>query len=659
MKLSASRLVSALLAVSSPVAARAAAEARDLAELSLEELSTIEVTSVSKKREPLADAAAAVALITNEDLRRSGARTIPEALRLVPGLHVGQISSSAWEVSARGFSSLNSGKLLVLSDTRNIYTPLYSGVFWDVQDLLLEDVDRIEVIRGPGASLWGSNAVNGVINITTKSAKETQGAYFEGGGGTKERGFGAVRYGGQLADGLYFRVFAKGMDRTGEFAPSGPSRDNWKLGHFGFRADWDLGPRDTLTFQGDAYAGTIGQVSPSVVVTGRPGPTGKLLIDVAGGNVLGRWTHTFAPGSELQFRAYYDSTHRDDPTFVDDLNTVDLDLQHRFRLPLKQEILWGFNYRSVANQNEGKGLLALDPPRIRDDVFSGFVQDQIAVLDSLKVTLGTKVEHDEFSAFEIQPTARAAWSPIREQTLWGAVSRAVRVPTRLERDIDITASDPSRNPVVKLLGSRSFHSEELIAYEAGYRWQIRQSLFVDLAAYYNVYRGLASLEQDPPFVDPQTGQSVLPLVNRNLTDGVAKGGEASLSFNPARAWRMVANYAYVLLTIDPKGRDLLRGSLSAGSTPRNQVEVQSYLDLPGRFQLDAFFRYASSLPAASQLVAGQDTPAYATVDARVAWQGQRFEVSLVGRNLVQAHHREFPGGTEVERAVYGKIAGRF
>src|SRR5205085_5249193 len=353
----------------------------------------IEVSSVSRKDEPLADAAAAVAVITSEGLRRSGATTIPEALRLVPGLHVGQVSASGWEVSARGFSSSNSAKLLVLSDTRSIYTPLFSGVFWDVQDLLLEDVDRVEVIRGPGASLWGANAVNGVINITSKSAKETQGAYFEAGGGNEERAFGAVRYGGKLADAVYFRVFAKGVDHAAEFDPPGSSSDRWKLGHFGFRADWLAGASDTLTFQGDAYAGDIGQVRPSVTITGRPGPTGRLVADVAGGNVLARWTHSFSAGSEFQVRAYYDATHRDDPAFRDDLDTADLELQHRFQLQLRQEVLWGLNYRAMFDRNAGKGLFALDPPDSEDNLFSGFVQDQISLLDNLKLTLGTKLEH--------------------------------------------------------------------------------------------------------------------------------------------------------------------------------------------------------------------------------------------------------------------------
>jgi iron complex outermembrane receptor protein len=643
------------------IAAAALPDTRDLTELSLEELTKIEVTSVSKTEESLADAAAAVAVISNEAIRRYGATTIPDALRLAPGIFVAQGTSNIWGVSSRGFSSGNSAKLLVLSDTRSIYTPLFSGVFWDVQDILLEDVDRIEVIRGPGASLWGSNAVNGVINITSKSAKETQGAYFEGGGGTKERGFGAARYGGTLADGIYFRVFAKGFDRAGEFNPDGPSGDNWKLGHLGFRADWDLAATDTLTFQGDAYAGDIGQISPSLVVGTRPGPTGKLVADVAGGNVLARWTHTFAKGSNLQVRAYYDATHRDDPSFLDNLDTFDLDLQHRFQLPLGQEFLWGLNYRSMYDRLHSKQIPdLLKPPNSQDNVLSGFVQDQIAVVDSLKLTLGTKLEHNDFSGFEIQPTARFAWSPLPEQTLWGAVSRAVRIPTRFERDIDVDVTDPSKSPLLHYFGDRGYGSEKLLAYELGYRWQIEKRLFLDLAAYLNVYRGLLSLEFAPSYVDPATGQTIIPIVNKNLTDGLARGGEASLTLTPVRSWRLVANYSYLLLTLEPKGQDLNGGYVLAGSTPRNLFSLQSFVDLPDHFQLDALFRYSTAVLSASQIVKDQEIPNFAELDVRVAWQGlQHLDISLVGRNLLHAHHRELPGGLEMQRAVYAKIAGRF
>jgi iron complex outermembrane receptor protein len=648
------------LVASGSAAEQSPPRSRDLTELSLEELSNTEVTSVSRTREPLADAAAAVAVLTNEDLRRSGATTIPEALRGVPGLHVGKVTSSVWEVSARGFGSTTSDKLLVLSDTRSIYTPLFSGVFWDVQDILLEDIERIEVIRGPGASLWGSNGVNGVINITTKSARDTQGAYFEVGGGSIERGFGAVRYGGQLSNRLYFRIFAKGFDRAGELNPDGPRDDNWKLGHLGLRADWYSSGKDTVTFQADTYEGDVGQIVPAIRITGRPNPTGRLVAGVAGGNALARWTHEFSQDSDFQLRAYYDKTHRDDPTFVDDLDTFDVEVQHCFSLPWRQDVLWGLKFRSTNDRNEGKGLFALQPPNSWDNLFSGFLQDQITILDSLRLTLGTKLSHNDFGGFEYQPNGRLAWSFLSSHTLWGAISRAVRAPNRLERDIAISVTDPMNNPVLRLLGSTSFRSERLLAYEMGYRFQAATKLFLDVAAYYNVYHGLASLEQTPPTVDPQTGQTIFPLVNKNLTDAVAKGIEASVTYSPIRWLRLVANYTNTVLTASPKGQDLNRGYLAAGATSRHQVSFKSFLDLPAHLQLDVFLRYVGAIPAAGLLVPGQDTPAYATMDVRLAWQGWKpLDISLVGQNLFQNHHREFPGGSEVQRAVYAKLAGRF
>jgi len=375
--------------------------ATELKKLSLEELMNIDVTSVSKTTESLGGAAAAVAIVTNEDIRRSGATSVPDALRLLPGIHVARQTNDLWGVNSRGFSSTNSEKLLVLSDTRSIYTPLFSGVFWDVQDFFLQDIDRIEVIRGPGAALWGSNAVNGVINITTKSAKDTQGVYVEGGSGSNERAIAGVRYGGKTANGLYYRFFGKYFDRDASFNSKTVTSDDSRLGHLGFRVDREANDRDAITVQGDFYRANIGRLTPSVTVTGRPGPSGNLEVGAGGGNVLGRWRHSINKASDLQFRVYYDRTHRNDPSFVDNLDTIDLDLQHRFAPAPRQEIIWGLNYRFTDNRNQGKGLFAVEPSTSRENLVSGFVQDQIAILDKLRVTLGSKLEHNDFSGFEL------------------------------------------------------------------------------------------------------------------------------------------------------------------------------------------------------------------------------------------------------------------
>jgi iron complex outermembrane recepter protein len=635
----------------------------ELKQLTVEELMSIPVTSVSRTEERLGDAPAAVAVVTSEDIRRSGATSVPEALRNIPGLHVARESASAWAISSRGFSSVNSEKLLVLTDTRSLYTPLFSGVFWDVQNYLLQDIDRIEVIRGPGATLWGSNAVNGVINITTKSARDTQGMYAETLGGTEERAAVAARYGGQIANGAYYRVFAKYIDRGATLNPNAASPDDWQMGHFGFRSDWDATTRDTWTFQGDVYRGDVGQLAPSITVIGRPGPTGSLRVGVSGGNVLTRWRRALSPRSDLQFRLYYDRAHRDDPSFTDALDTVDLDFQHRFARGARHDITWSANYRLTANDNKSGGIFAVDPSFSRDQVVSGFLQDQIRLLDALHLTLGAKVEHNDFSGTEVQPSGRVAWDPRPRHTVWGAISRAVRVPTRFERDIAVDVTDPAGNPVVRLLGNREFDSERLLAYEVGYRWQALRALSVDTAAFHNRYEGLASLELAAPFVDPRTGRTIVPVQNQNLTDGRSRGVEALVTYAPVVPLRLTASYSHVDLQLDPQGADLNRGRFLEGSTPRHQFGLRSYLDLPARFQFDVMFRRLGAIRQIPSIITGEGLPGYAELDVRLGWDGwRRTELSLVGQNLLHAHHAEFGepmSRGEIQRGVYAKLAWGF
>src|SRR5688500_6120210 len=388
-----------------------------LKRLSIEQLMDIEITSVSRSPETLSSAAAAISVLTDEAIRRSGATTIPEVLRGIPGLHVARRNANSWAVSSRAFSSINSEKLLVLSDTRSIYTPLVSGVAWDVQDYLLQDIERIEVIRGPGASLCGSNAVNGVINITTKHARDTQDTLLSAAAGTHDSN-AAVRTGGTFGESGFFRVFGQYSDRDATFHPGAASSDDWSIGHAGFRADWDASEDDALTLQADLYRADIGQFAPAVSVIGRAGPTGNLEVDASGGNILGRWRRQLGGGSDLQVRAYFDSTHRDDPTFHDDLDTFDLDLQHRYLLSARHEIVWGLNYRYTDNTNRSKSVFALAPESARDHLISGFAQDQLALSDALRLTRGTKLEHNDFSGFEVQPSVRLAWDVAPRQNAW-------------------------------------------------------------------------------------------------------------------------------------------------------------------------------------------------------------------------------------------------
>jgi iron complex outermembrane recepter protein len=633
-----------------------------LKRLSVEELMDIEVTSVSRTEETLGGAAAALTVLTGEDIRRSGATSVPEALRLVPGIHVARRNANSWAVSSRGFSSVNSEKLLVLTDTRSLYTPLYSGVFWDAQDYLLEDIERIEVIRGPGAALWGSNAVNGVISITTRQASDTQGLYVEGGAGTEERVIAGARYGAPLGEAAHYRVFAKYLERDGTFHGSSPRSDDWRLAHFGFRSDWQSSAQDAVTVQGDVYQGDVGQLAPAITVIGRAGPSGPLEVGVSGGNVLGRWQRTLGADSDIQLRAYYDRTERDDPSYRDTLDTVDIDFQHRLALSPAQQLTWGLNYRYTSNSNQGKVLFALAPEDSRDYVLSAFVQDQISFTDAVRLTMGTKLEHNDYSGFEVQPSVRLAWDAAAGHTVWSAVSRAVRVPTRLERDIAVDVTDPAANPLVRLLGNKDFDSEELLAYELGYRWQALETLSIDLAAFHNRYEGLASLELGTPFVAPD-GRTILPVSNLNLTDGRTRGVEALVTFAPLRFWRLTGSYSYIDIELDPRGQDLNRGSFLEGATPRHQFGLRSLLDLPAGVQLDAQFRTSSAIRRLPEVVSGEGIAGYSELDLRIAWQvSERTEVAVVGQNLLQEHHAEF--GTpasrgEIERSVYGKVVWNF
>jgi iron complex outermembrane recepter protein len=643
--------------------AQARGSINELKKLSMEQLTDVEVTSVSRTAERLGGAAAAVTVVTNEDIRRSGATTVPDSLRLVPGIHVAGQTSNTWAVSSRGFSSVNSEKLLVLSDTRSIYTPLFSGVAWDVQDYLMQDIDRIEVIRGPGATLWGSNAVNGVINITTKSAKDTQGLYTETSVGTEERATGAARYGGRMGSRGYYRVFGSYVNRDASFIPVGPTADDWQLGHVGARTDWDSPEGDSLTIQGDVYRGEVGRLAPSVTIIGRGGPSGDLEVGVSGGNVLGHFQRRRSDTSDIELRVYYDRTHRNDPSFVDDLHTFDAEFQQRIEFGGNHEVTWGLNDRFTANRNMGKGLFSLEPPSAHDNLVGGFVQDQVRIRDGLQLTIGTKLEHNDFSGFEAQPSARVAWVSSSPHTVWAAVSRAVRVPTRLERDIAIDVTDPAANPVGRLLGNDDFDSEELVAYEIGHRWQLSRSVFTDVAVFRNEYDGLASLEIGDPFLDSQRMRTVIPVINRNLTDGHTQGLEIFSAIVPRPDWRITASYSYVDVSLDPHGQDQNRGAFLEGATPRHQLGLRSFLDLPASFQLDGQLRSLSDIRRLPPVVTGEGIDGYTELDLRLAWRGwQRMEISVAGRNLLHGHHPEFGAPAqrgELERAVYAKVAWGF
>jgi iron complex outermembrane receptor protein len=607
----------------------------ELKRMSVEELMDIEVTSVSKRPERLSETASAIQVITREDIRRSGATRLPEALRLASNLEVAQVDSRQWAISARGFNSTASNKLLVLIDGRTVYTPLFAGVFWDVQDTLLEDIDRIEVVSGPGATLWGANAVNGVINIITKNAKNTQGPLLLGGGGTELNGFGGMRYGGALGPNLQYRVYGKYFDRDSTVLPDGrDASDDWHMGQGGFRMDWDASESNVFTVQGDVYDGRISQAGTDDIA-------------VSGANVIGRWSHTFYEGSDLTLQLYYDRTHRNIPdTFSEDLDTYDVDFHHRFPLGERHDIVWGLGYRLIEDDIGNTPALAFLPPDVSRQWFSGFVQDEIAlVTDRLHLTLGTKIEHNDYTGFEFQPSGRVAWRLSEQQTLWAAISRAVRTPSRIDRELFAPGSPP-----FLLAGGPDFDSEELLAYELGYRVQPLPRLALSLAAWYNDYDNIRSLEQaNPPLP--------FPIVIANELEGESYGAELTADYRVTDWWRLRVGYTELRIDIHPKpgSTDTSNGSAESHD-PEHLFSLRSSLDLPGHWELDAAFRYVSRID-------NQQVPAYEELDVRLGWQPRPdLELSIVGQNLLHDDHAEFGAladRREIERGVYGKIVWRF
>src|SRR5207253_9287283 len=538
--------------------------ADSLKKLSIEQLMSVEVTSVSKRPERLAQVASAIQVITQDDIRRSGASNLPEALRLATNLQVAQVDSRQWAISARGFNSTTANKLLVLIDGRTVYTPLYSGVFWDVQDVPLVDVDRIEVISGPGATLWGANAVNGVINVITRNSRDTQGLLVSGGGGTELRGFGNARYGGALTPTVHYRVYGNGFARQPTLLPSSlDAADDWHALQGGFRVDWDVSPTNGVSVHGDLYDGRISQPSASDIA-------------VSGHNLAARWSHTIAATSDLRAELYYDRTHRDIPgTFGEDLDTYDVDVQHRTALGGRHDLVWGLGYRLINDGVVNSAALAFLPPHVARQWFTAFVQDEIALVpDRLHVALGTKLEHNDYTGFEIQPSARGNWRLSPSGTIWAAVSRALRTPSRIDRELFSPAQPP-----YFLAGGPTFHSEEELAYELGYRLQ-RGTLALSAASFYSRYHDLRSLEQaNPP--------AASPVVIANGQEGESYGAELAADYQVTGRWRLRAGYTELRVHVwaQPTSTDMSRGSAES-HTPDRQFAVRSVAGLPAHLSLD-------------------------------------------------------------------------
>jgi iron complex outermembrane receptor protein len=646
----------------------------DLTSKSLEDLMNMEVTSVSKKEQKLSHTASAIFVITQEDIRRSGATNIPDLLRMVPGMDVGEINSSTWAVSARGFNQQFSNKLLVMIDRRIVYTATFAGVFWDTLDLPLEDIERIEVIRGPGGAVWGANAVNGVISIFTKKASETQGGLIEAGAGNIQQAFGMAQYGGALNSGTDYRVYTKYFDQYHQLDPFGQNGgDGWHAVRSGFRVDSILSPKDSLMFEGDVSVGREGEygfklpsvTSPGFIAVGEQ-------IDIADGSFVSAWDHSLSSTSDTHFQLSYDRHMRDDPLNPEIRNTLDLDFQHHFSWGNRQDIVWGLGYRYTPDQIKGSLTVSMNPVSRSLQVFDAFLQDELALIPhELYLTLGLKFEHNDYTGFEIMPDVRMAWTPTSRQTLWAAVSRDLRVPSRNDTNLVLNIGTGPAGPpnLLRLLGNPNFKDERLIAYEFGYRTTLSEHLTFDLATYFNDYDGLQTTEPGTPFEEltPPPAHLVQPLTYENLMHGETHGAEVAVNWKATNRWTISPGYAFEQLHMHtaPTSLDTQTAIFIEGAAPRQSAQLRSHLDLPRGLAWDTSAYFVGRLIHQGPLT-NVAIPAYTRVDTGLTWKiGERIAFSVFGQNLVQDHHFEFEDtdgsiqNGQIKRSAYAKFTWRF
>ncbi|HKV05736.1 MAG TPA: TonB-dependent receptor [Candidatus Acidoferrales bacterium] len=644
-----------------------------LRQLSLEQLGNVEVTTAAKEPEQVWKTPAAIYVLTQEDIRRSGATSIPELLRWVPGVEVARVDSDHWSVGIRGFGSQFSKSVLVLIDGRSVYSPLFSGVYWNVQNVMLEDVERIEVIRGPGGTIWGANAFNGVINIITKSAKDTHGTLSSVSGGNVDQGMGAFRFGGGNGKNLDFRVYGMAFGRAAEFHPDHSPFDEWQTGQGGFRTDWQLGNRDTLALQGDMYKGYDGE---RVSVSSYSPPSAQLFNEphnVAGGNLQGRWRHEVSPNSDFEFQSYYDRTSRLSPQLDEVRNTLDIDFQYHLELNGRQDVLLGAGARwSPDNITQKFATLDFEPHQETDSIYSWFLQDQISLVPrQLFLTLGSKFEHNNYSGFEVQPNARLLWAPTDHQSIWVAITRAVRTPSRLDQNLQLTDFLVATPPIfLRVVGSTTFKSEQFLGTEVGYRTLVAHRLFVGTTFFHNTYNDLYGYGNGTTFLEllPAPAHFVLQVPVANATAGDTDGVEIAPEWKPTDWWQLKGSYSYLHLFVhDKKG---VAGSFNSqattadnGSSPHHQVELHSLFNLPKELEFDTSFRFVSALPAQTSTPPGTTVGAYSTMDVRFGWHPtEGVEVSIAGQDLLQPHHPEFGGDdgplVGIRRGFYTKVTWR-
>ncbi len=644
-------------------------------DLSIEELMKIEVTSASRHSQKLSEVPSAIFVISQDDIRRSGATSIPEALRMAPGVEVTRIGTDKWAINIRGFNGRFADKLQVLMDGRSVYNPLFAGVQWEQQDTLMEDIDRIEVIRGPNAAVWGANAVNGVINIITKKAADTQGTLLSAGGGSFEQGFVGARYGGKINEETPFRVYAKGFTRDNMSAISGGNaNDAWHSARGGFRLDHARGI-DFFTMQGDIFYNSFGDRLDKSLLSAPIIQAEASRGHNEGGNIRLRWDRTYSAKSAIMLQTYYDRVdYRLLTSSMFKSESFDIDFQHRFPLFEKHDLTWGLNYRLYHNKVSDTELIIFSPRQQTNHLASVYIRDEIMLIpERLRFTLGSRFDHNDFTGMEIQPNARIMWTPDTQNSVWMSVSRAVRTPSRAENDVQLNTRTLNTVPGISTLlpfpvlaqlnGSSNFNSEKLMAYELGYRHQFSSQASLDIAAFYNDYSQLRDLSLGLPFFHSSfPPHLVLPVGLTNKAAGHTQGVETSIDWRLHERWRLQSNYSYIDMHIHSdsvfKQIDPTTGSADKVS-PQHQFSLRSNFDFSERLQFNLWLRYVSKVDF-------YNIPGYVTMDTRLAYKPiKNVELFLVGQNLFSQNHREFVSDfipslpTNIPRGVYAGAEWRF
>ena len=714
------KLLPSLLFTGTFLAINASAEAfddEDFMALSLEELISLEipdVTSVSRKKQRLMDSAAAIYVITDEDIKRTGVTSIPDALRMVPGMQVAKLNGNTWSISTRGFNYIFANKLLVLIDGRTVYSPLFSGVNWDVQDTLMEDIDRIEVIRGPGAALWGANAVNGVINVITKEAADTQGTSLTVGGGNEEKAFGSWRHGGQFGETGFYKVYAKAFERDGLANSDGSdAADDWNMRRAGFKTEWKPSFNSDLTVQGDLYEGTTRpslmtyKYNPAAPTSEAP-PMNDVPRDQRGGNLIAFWKRTLNEAHDFSLRAVYDNYQNFDYRITEKRDTVDLEFQHYSQPFQGHDLIWGLGYRGTWYELSDTNHIVLvdengNPKDKRfDALYSFFIQDDITLNSQWNLALSSRFEHNNFTGKEIQPNARLTWKPAENRTFWASVSRAVKTPSISETSItsrgitfinqdSIALVENLTSPpaILAISGNKDLESEKLTAFEIGYREQFNDIFRVDATAFFNKYdnliayidTGIGSCPFSDTYIEllPIFGGypacslgrvNGLPVVEYSTTfsnklEAKTYGFEISADWQVKDWWKLHGNYSWLGVDVtspnDPvnqlylKENEELIENLSANHT----ANVRSSMNLPNNWHFDFWVRYMDNLRDAG-------VGAHTALDLRLAKKiGNNLELSLVGQNLFKDQRKEFDeifsglGSTQTQESWYAQIRWQY